>query len=71
MPSLSSLAADGSFPAGGIERTLEDGIEALVRDHDEAATRVEHDVVGMRTRVLGPMRAGPVGKVTQVAERHK
>lgn len=71
MPSLSSLAAAGSFPAGGTERTPEDGIEVLVRDHDEVAARVEHDVVEMRTRVLGLMRAGLVGKVTQVAEWHK
>src|SRR6266567_8241248 len=48
----------GKPAARRIEAEHEDAIEPLVRNQHEASGGIEYDVVGMRARLLGLVRAG-------------
>ena len=56
----------GKPAARGVEAEHEHAIEPLVGDEHETAGRIEHDIVRMRARLLGLVRAGLARQVQEL-----
>jgi hypothetical protein len=61
-----ALLGRGQTAGGAVEAEHEDPVEPLVRHQNEAARRVEHDIVRMRAYLFDLVRTGIARQLNQL-----